>query len=123
MVLQTHAWHNEYGWPYLEEEDPGYLHVSAFFAGMHGMRAFVGKPKLVSNERNLGALGRAEWASRHKLVQIESYYSVYRSCCAPNMFLQGTFERRVGEDRGSQDPLCFTVDPCCCAPYARINLC
>lgn len=62
-VVQTHAWRNEFdylAYPYHEEENPGYLRVSAVFAGAHVIRAFLREAKSVSNGRKADDLGVSE---------------------------------------------------------------
>ena len=67
MVLQTHVWRNEFcclDYPDHEEENPGYLRVSAVFAGAHVVHDFLREAEPVSNGRNAGDLGGSERGSK-----------------------------------------------------------
>ena len=64
--------------------------------------------RLVWNERNVGVLGRSD-----RLDKL-----LYMNRCAPNMFVQGPYQRSLATNHGSEDRLCVMAHPYCCRPCA-----
>ena len=81
--------------------------VPAVFAGSHVLCSFFMAKKTDRNDR-FGALREGFETTKSSI----SKAMVHPSCCAPTMFLQGSYQGCSAEGPGSEDPECPTVDPC-----------